>query len=851
MNDCACSKCRAAATGTPGVVTNRAGLGSIRYRSGEYEDFLAAMIAGLSTASRPALAGLRTRDQDDPTIALLDAWAVTSDVLTFYTERLANESYLRTARERESLQELGKLVAFRLGRGAAAQTFLAFSFERPPVVPIRTPPDPGSGVIPVPGAVTLPERSRVQSVPGPGEVPQTFETVEEIEARPEWNSLTVVRTRPHRPVMDRTELWLKGIALDLRPGSAMLFVGATLDNDRWDLRLLTGVLADTANDRTHISWQHGLGSHSPFSPPAADAGALVLRKRLAVFGHSAPDWNLMSNTVRYSSSAAYLKGRVFVDDQHELDAIRKASAASEWPGFNAVSVVAGGVSVDVEGSHPDIVADSWVVLAQDGSAPYRELYRVVQSVELSRAEFAVSGPITRLTLAGEAHEFGTPRDVRVFAVSESVAIAEAPDPDALESRTIVVDGDAGEMREGRRLALVGESTDGAPFAELATLESVSVSGQRSTLTLQEAPSKPVVRATAAVLGNVALATHGETVTQILGSADARVPFVRFAVQQSPLTFVRADTPRGTESTLDVRVDDVRWKEVASTFAAGPGDRVFTTIDGPDGALEIAFGDGRHGARPATGSNNVRARYRKGTGAAGNVGRNSLTQALDRPLGLSGVSNPAPAEGGVDPEADEHARTSIPIPIRTLGRAVSLSDHADFALAFSGIGKASAVLLPSKAGRTVVVSVADELGLAPPDTVVSHLAAELRRFGDPFVRVVVLPCRVAYFRLALTIRVDPDREQAAVFAAVEAAVRGRYAAPARAIGSGVEWSEVIATAATVPGVVAIDLDRLYRGTPPALRKRLVAAQATASAGGIQAAELLALSPDPFDWRGEMP
>ena len=846
MNDCACSKCRAAATGTPGLVANRAGLGSIRYRSGEYADFRAAMIAGLSTAGRPAVAGLRTRDADDPTIALLDAWAVTSDVLTFYTERLANESYLRTARERESLQELGKLVAFRLGRGAAAQTFLAFSFERPPVVPARTPPDPGSGVIQVPGTVTLPDRSRVQSVPGPGEVPQTFETIEEIVARPEWNSLTVVRTRPHRPVTGLTDLWLEGIALDLRVGSAVLFAGAHWDIDWWGMRPLTAVVSDAENARTQVLWQNGLGS--PTAAPPADAEAYVLRKKLAVFGHSAPDWNLMSNAVKDSSVASFFRDRLFLNPADGEAARKAARAKGEWPGFVAVGVLSTGVTVDVDGSHPDIVAGSLVVISQGSTT---ELYRVVSSVELSRAEFAVSGPITRLTLAGKPTPFGTPRDARVFAASEPLTIAEAPDPDPVESRTIVVDGDAGEMREGRRLALVGESAAGAPFAELATLESVIVNGARSTLTLSRAPSTPLVRATAAVLGNVALATHGETVTQILGSGDARLPFARFPVQQSPLTFIRADTPRGTESTLEVRVDDVHWKEVASTYAAGPGDRVYTTLDGSDGALEIVFGDGRRGARPSTGSNNVRARYRKGIGTAGNVGRNSLTQAVDRPLGLSGVSNPAPAEGGVDPETVDHARTSIPIPIRTLGRAVSLSDHADFALAFSGIGKASAVLLPSSAGRTVVVSVADELGAAPPATVIAHLAAELRRYGDPFVRVGVLPCRVSYFRLALTIRVDPDRERAAVFAAVESTLRARYGAPARSIGGGVERSEVIATAATVPGVVAIDLDRLYRGGPPALRRRLVAAQATASAGTILAAELLALHPDPFDWKGELP
>ena len=84
-----------------------------------------------STRTGQRSGGLRTRESDDPTIAVLDAFAVACDVLTFYSERLANESYLRTATERTSLQELGKLVAYRLSPGVAAETWLAFSLERP------------------------------------------------------------------------------------------------------------------------------------------------------------------------------------------------------------------------------------------------------------------------------------------------------------------------------------------------------------------------------------------------------------------------------------------------------------------------------------------------------------------------------------------------------------------------------------------------------------------------------------------------------------------------------------------------------------------------------------------------
>ena len=67
---------------------------------------------------------------------------------------------------------------------------------------------------------------------------------------------------------------------------------------------------------------------------------------------------------------------------------------------------------------------------------------------------------------------------------------------------------------------------------------------------------------------------------------------------------------------------------------------------------MQFGDGVRGARPSSGQNNVRATYRKGLGAAGNLAAESLTQLTQRPLGMKGVSNPLPAEGGTDPETAE-------------------------------------------------------------------------------------------------------------------------------------------------------------------------------------------------------
>ena len=119
-----CGCCEGIAAGTPLDVGNRMGLSAIAYRIGDYAQFKGSLLAGLSSSAYPALAGLRTRDADDYTLGLLDAVSCAADVLTFYQERIANESYLRTASERVSLQEMAKLIGYRLRPGVAAETWL-------------------------------------------------------------------------------------------------------------------------------------------------------------------------------------------------------------------------------------------------------------------------------------------------------------------------------------------------------------------------------------------------------------------------------------------------------------------------------------------------------------------------------------------------------------------------------------------------------------------------------------------------------------------------------------------------------------------------------------------------------
>src|SRR5688500_13252937 len=82
---------------------NRPGLAEIAYRIGTHAAFLRRMqwriprqnvTDPVTNATLRPLIGLTARETADPTIALMDAWAATLDVLSFYSERIANEGYL-------------------------------------------------------------------------------------------------------------------------------------------------------------------------------------------------------------------------------------------------------------------------------------------------------------------------------------------------------------------------------------------------------------------------------------------------------------------------------------------------------------------------------------------------------------------------------------------------------------------------------------------------------------------------------------------------------------------------------------------------------------------------------------
>ena len=853
----------------PQVIDNRPGLSAVAYRPGTHSRFKRSMLARLSAADLPALNDLSTRADNDFGIAVLDAWASVAEIVAFYQERLANEAYMRTATERRSVVELANLIGYLPRPGVAASTHLAFSVER-----VGEEDD-----------VPVPLGTRVQSIPAPGELPQTFETVEAITCHPDWNAMRPVLTQPHPELTASAEVvTARGTALNVRRGDSVLVVAGAGAANRVVKRVLA-VIVDTERDTTRLelvedppdpprflfhllplikwdptpakltsaavktkvlsgSWrQADLKAytrvqrwplrkltlnlvqlrHLIFDVLPAEKGVFAFRQRAAIFGHNAPPWNDLP-----TPKPNNWEGRTL---------------SQEPGGFNR--------EVDLDAGYPGIVKGSWLVLEDPNR---RDVFKVEDNSQLSRAAFTMSGKVSRLRLSSNSNFSSyTLRSTSVLAESEELRLAELPVTDVVKGNRLVLDGAYIGLSVGRPVALTGVRTDlhGVTDSEVLTLADVIFNAGRTELVFSTSLANEYERETVTVNANVAFATHGESKNEALGSGDSDRPFQAFALAQAPLTHVPARSVSGAASTLAVRVNELLWEQVDFLYGHGPDEHVYITRDDDESRTRVIFGDGRTGARVPTGQENVRVNYRVGMGAEGLVREGQLTLLSSKPLGVREVVNPVGAGDAADRDGRDDIRRSAALPIRTLDRIVSLKDYEDFARAFSGIAKALATWTWDGYQRGVFVTVAGVGGKAVEKGGLTHsnLLSVARAAAEEGILLRVGTYIPAFFRVAADVRVHLAYRTELVLPAVEAALRSTFSFDAREFGEPVSKSEVVAAMQAVPGVVAVDLNLFQRtdadeGAPP-LAERLIAATPSAGTNVTVPAELLMLDPRPVE------
>lgn len=870
---------------TPEPIGNRAGLPKLSARSGTHGSFLESLRRGLADHNRPGLAALQMREGEDFTLGLFDAYAATLDNLSFYAERQANETYLRTTTRRRALRAQVRLIGYELAPPKAASCHLAFEAEAK------------AGEANLHYAPGL----QVRSIPHDGQLPQLFETIEPLVARADWNAMQPLLTWPQILTADSAEASLnKGV---LRPavGDPVLLMkdnvpfATKIGSQNVYLRRVTEV-RDGADGRQIVTLRAdpppppiytyvGYISYTMTWPQAESVSSSSL---IAYLGAQSWSTSSLTSTGWFSGLSGVqmqqaIRALDFSPDAPILPHVLRVRAGffgssaptsvllghkrvlepgkiTETDSFNAEFPAAGRVRVYLDREYPGFAIGGGVLIRNTTQEAWVRLL----GVETTGVDaYGQSARVTRLELESEGW---TPegtrvavssfeiRDSSLFAMPEELALSDLPITDPVG----VAAGDLGAhqielstpellLEPGKQLAITGERADlaGVTAAEIRTLAKNEIVRGHSLLSFTIPLAYRYVRGTVRICANVAEATHGETTAELLGDGDATKSFQRFRLKATPLTYVSARNPRGMAPAIEVRVNRVRWHLVENFRDCGPDDLVYLLRGDEDGSTWVVFGDGVQGARLPTGAGNVEAVYRKGGGRAGHVEAGQLSLLVGKPLGLKRVTNPLPTAGGKDGELLDDARRSAPLGVLTLGRAVTLRDYSDFARGFAGIAKARADWTFSGYARPILVTVAGEGGNLLPESGedMENLRATLLQAGEADVAVHVRNYRPVGFGVSARLFLHPDFMPGDVEDAARAALLAAFSFDARELGEGVSRAQVIAVLQSVAGVRGVGLDALYVGDTPKLQPRIQAAVGQPDLSGKVpvAAELLTIDP----------
>ncbi len=215
---------------------------------------------------------------------------------------------------------------------------------------------------------------------------------------------------------------------------------------------------------------------------------------------------------------------------------------------------------------------------------------------------------------------------------------------------------------------------------------------------------------------------------------------------------------------------------------------------------VTFGDGVNGARLTSGTGNVVATYRYGSGAASPPAGRLTTISQPQPS-LASIQNPVGVSGGADPQAPEVVRAAAPASVLTLGRAISAIDYEVVASQAPGVSRAAAYwTFDGAEQRTLVtVYVGGDQGAA------GAASAALAGAEDPNRPITVSGANPIELVLSCTLVVAADRQVPAVVAVATASISdsagGLFSPGFLGIGQRLYRSAVDA-ALMVPGVVAV-------------------------------------------------
>lgn len=333
--------------------------------------------------------------------------------------------------------------------------------------------------------------------------------------------------------------------------------------------------------------------------------------------------------------------------------------------------------------------------------------------------------------------------------------------------------------------------------------------------------------------------------EVLGSATGE-PNLAFQLSQKPVVL----------DTIQVEVNEgagwVRWERRDNLlyYIAPDGRAMISDPDARDYTVQfdekdnawILFGDGVYGLRPPRGANNLRATYRVGGGAVGNVPAGTIKIAKTTIPLLDSVYNPLAAAGGSDSESIEHAVRFGPLAFRSGQRAVTLSDFVALARQAGGVAKVRA-----RAGgwNRVDLYVAPEGDTCrpAPEALKKRLLAffEDRRMASTTVRI--LDPHPVPVEVSVEVVPNANYQSSVVRESVVGAISSLFAFRNVDFGQSIYLSALYGATRSLAGVVAITVTRFRRqdsASPAAELQRQLAQINLASSPEVQALIRQALS-----------
>jgi hypothetical protein len=717
-----------------------AGLAVIPRQIGTFAQFRHAMLGALP--AHPALAEWRARGDQDLGVMLLEMWAYVCDVVSFYDETIAHESYLRTARLAPSVRKLVGLLGYRPRPAVAARARLTVKADgRRPLV--------------------LPAGTAFRSAAFGDEPPQVFELDADTTVHPLLNGWALAPTRPDRVPAGVKHLLLESRTARVKTGDHLLVHSGNVD----------AVFTATAVARTAAG--HVVSLNRPLKAPVPLAGARLLRPTAttALWTGALDPQTLTRDTRSIVLASA-------------IDQIQPGSQVIAVGPSGKAALTVTRVAQDtrtVAGASTFKVGDTTV-----NTAPVQARVTLL-SIDPAWPSVQLSDDPHRVTIEYGLQEAGVitmPENGRIApgAPLRLLPPVEAP-PDGTKPLTFIV-----------------EDADGTA-AELAGRVQFSTRllspGQGGGLTT---PLDPPAR----VYANLASVSRGETVPrEVLGTGDASVANQAFTLRKKPLTYLSAPTgadPGGVRAALTVWVRDIRWFEVPSFFGVAPDATVYLVRQDDAGESRVIFGDGVRGARLPSGVPVV-ASYRFGAGAA-SPPAGGITQLAKPVKGITAVHNPIPAAGGDDAQPADRVRSYGARSALLFGRAVSIQDMEALAAGQPGVRNVQAQWAWDRDRQLPTVHV----WYIGPESLAAPITTVLRAATAPTTVISASSARPVPAQLVVDLRVARAYQPAAVAAQVHAVltapVTGLLSAERIGVGTPLFRSVLLAEILAIAGVAGV-------------------------------------------------